>query len=637
MGFLKIKHLELTDFMNIHSASLSFSSLNYIFGEPASGKSALFEAMALAFGLDKRAGSFGEYVKQGADKAEVRLDSALYDDENASINLTLNKRDSGSSCDRALTWKGATYKNSKATELLDSMKVPYYAKIAFQMQQAEDIVDQTPASRLEYIKQLFDFDYTTQKQEVQNLKAALTESQRNFVAKKQADELLITNVSAQLAAIPASDDLPFSDEEADRFRAQIDANSKAIVDGTKVKALRENVKRKLETVEALSRVSSVGRAVSVLGAEEEAVWAPRLKEAKGAAEEASRKVLTLKGRRSALVRPKGGETCPVCGQQIPLDTDAVARWEKSVKEAEEEISAAEEEKKKAEEILSAIERDPARAELSRAFAHAKELLSLEQGALRRLPALSSNETKESLTAQLVTLGGVETPDAEALLRENAALQAKIDEQRKAKETLAKRKALEEQIATLHEDVKRLETELSKDVGMGAVYDEAYDILNKLLPQYRTKVFCDASKKDLNDFVHLIFKNYEVEVDVSKRGGCNLLYTKDRSVLNEKRNAWLDVKMSSGFERAVLTTAFKSMLARFHGLDLFIGDEIDKASSDTDSCKLYSALLESKQFNQVFIISHKKALGQFLRDEYGGEGIATFVEAKGDGTFGYSDA
>jgi hypothetical protein len=88
-------------------------------------------------------------------------------------------------------------------------------------------------------------------------------------------------------------------------------------------------------------------------------------------------------------------------------------------------------------------------------------------------------------------------------------------------------------------------------------------------------------------------------------------------------------MSSGFERAVLTTAFKTILAKYYNIDLFIGDEIDKASNDDDSIKLFSVLLGLNQFSQVFLISHKKALGNYLEENFSDD--ITLYEAK-DGKF-----
>ena len=62
---LRILNLKLENFMNIEKADLNFdSSLIMIYGEPASGKSSIFEAIAVCLSSMKRSGTYGEYVKQ---------------------------------------------------------------------------------------------------------------------------------------------------------------------------------------------------------------------------------------------------------------------------------------------------------------------------------------------------------------------------------------------------------------------------------------------------------------------------------------------------------------------------------------------------------------------------------------------
>ena len=60
------------------------------------------------------------------------------------------------------------------------------------------------------------------------------------------------------------------------------------------------------------------------------------------------------------------------------------------------------------------------------------------------------------------------------------------------------------IKAIDEALGKNEAELTEVNIMASVYDEAWEVLNKLLPQYRTKVFCDTIKNDLNAFVHMIF-------------------------------------------------------------------------------------------------------------------------------------
>ena len=130
---IRIDSLKIENFMNITEAYFEFSSINYFYGEPASGKSAVFEAISICFSSEKRSATYGEYVKQGCDFAKIDLKFKIYDDD-AEIVLVIN-RVAGTPYECTLTYKGETYKNTKATEKLNqTFNLEYLSKIMFQMQ-----------------------------------------------------------------------------------------------------------------------------------------------------------------------------------------------------------------------------------------------------------------------------------------------------------------------------------------------------------------------------------------------------------------------------------------------------------------------------------------------------------------------
>jgi chromosome segregation ATPase len=119
---------------------------------------------------------------------------------------------------------------------------------------------------------------------------------------------------------------------------------------------------------------------------------------------------------------------------------------------------------------------------------------------------------------------------------------------------------------------------------------------------------------MNNFIQNIFPTYSVQLQNSRRG-CEFFYTKDNSIVEgqKRNNAYINSKMSSGFEKALLTMAFKVSLCQLYGLNTFVGDEIDGAADDESSEKLFEQLVESSIFDQIFLISHKKNACQTIME------------------------
>lgn len=147
-----------------------------------------------------------------------------------------------------------------------------------------------------------------------------------------------------------------------------------------------------------------------------------------------------------------------------------------------------------------------------------------------------------------------------------------------------------------------------------IYDEVYVILDKTLPNYMIVKTCASLQSEMNGIIQTIFPLYEVKLINSKKG-TEFFYTKDNTIIETKKrnNAWINSKMSSGFEKALLTLAFKISLAQLYGLNIIIGDEIDGAADDESSEKFFELLLANSSFDQVFLISHKKSVCQLIMD------------------------
>ena len=137
---MKIKELHLVNFMNISEANFVFDdNMNFIYGQPASGKSALFDAMRITLSTYKRSSTYGEYVKQGEDNALITLKADIYG-KLVTFTTTIN-RVKGNACKRHLEYDGESFEDSQVEEWLKSRNIDYHAKLAFAMQNEVNIVE----------------------------------------------------------------------------------------------------------------------------------------------------------------------------------------------------------------------------------------------------------------------------------------------------------------------------------------------------------------------------------------------------------------------------------------------------------------------------------------------------------------
>jgi len=173
----------------------------------------------------------------------------------------------------------------------------------------------------------------------------------------------------------------------------------------------------------------------------------------------------------------------------------------------------------------------------------------------------------------------------------------------------------ENIKLFGREIEKFNSESKNIISEQNVYEDALNILEKTLPNYMVVKTCSSLQTEMNTFIQSIFPNYEVQLINSKKG-CEFFYTKDNTIVEntkKRNNAWINSKMSSGFEKALLTTSFKVSLAQLYGINIFIGDELDGAADDESSEKFFEELITNNNFDQLFLISHKKFICQLISD------------------------
>ena len=155
-----------------------------------------------------------------------------------------------------------------------------------------------------------------------------------------------------------------------------------------------------------------------------------------------------------------------------------------------------------------------------------------------------------------------------------------------------------------------------------VYKEAFTLLSKNLPDYLTVKTCDLLQEEMNNFIHVVFPEMEIRLFQNKKG-IEFFYTKEQNYNKEDMS---NAKMASGFEKDLLTLAFKVALCKLYCLPFAFFDEPDGHSSDGNAERLFKSLFTNGIFEQVFFISHKSGVRDIVKSN--AEGVRTYYVEHG---------
>jgi DNA repair exonuclease SbcCD ATPase subunit len=667
---MTINKISLTNFCNISNAELDFSkNINFIFGQPASGKSAIFEAMLVSLSPHKRSSTYGEYVKQGEDKATIHLEVELFG--NLAIFDTTINRVNGNACVRKLSYCGEEFEDDRVLDWLKRRSIDYNAKIMFAMQNEKNIVDQTPTDRLEYIQKLFNFNFNEKKKKLdadrKELEKSISEINATIAGNKTTIEHLSIEQKTENRKITEEQRVEYEKKIADQMDL-IKANQ-AIFD--KANAIKDEIS--LYNEDILKYSNAIMQEESIISAEAEkekeiktltneiSDFEKLIKETTIELEDLKKDVdkwsiqkteiteninehithrieieTNIKNVKSKIDLVSQGK-CPTCGQPTSeLDNTLDEQLEKLSNELDREESEIEklllQQKEidqsftlaqtkfntkninlagdnsslssKRNRLKSLQDREPVKhiCDLDEVKSKKEEIVALQNAKKEELSQLKIIKSASDLLDEIEPFKKAINEDT--IIIEKNALITKANAENKAccAELTVTNNKLLDSVLLLNNKVTTIK--------------EAYEIVNKTLPQYISKTICERLENRINNFIHRIFPKFEVKLKTGEKG-CDLLYTKDKTVIDEKRNKYLSAKMSSGLERSLLTLAFKVALAESYNLDVFVGDEIDQSSNDKDAKILMDMLINSKNFKQLFIISHKNAVLDHLTENYNG--------------------
>lgn len=166
----------------------------------------------------------------------------------------------------------------------------------------------------------------------------------------------------------------------------------------------------------------------------------------------------------------------------------------------------------------------------------------------------------------------------------------------------------------------------------ATYEDAITLLDKTFPAWLILKTCQMLEHEMNSFIQVIFPEMAVKLFQNKRG-VEFFYTTNVNDgrIQTKENL-LNAKMASGFEKAILSIAFKVALCRAYNLRFAFMDEIDQAGTEENSESLFKAILSNDLFDQLFVISHKPTVRDVIHSF--APSLKTFYVKKGAFTVEY---
>lgn len=668
---ITLQRLTLENFMNIESADLDFSSsyLNIFTGPNGAGKSSIIEAIAICLTERKRGDSFKDFIKHGNSVATIHLE-ATYQDNPVVFDVELINKTGWAPFKRLIKYKGITYKNSECSPLLDSFGVDYLQHIMFSLQGENNVVDLKPAERTKVLKRIFDFELKPQldilesriSQDEQALLVAQTQydtlSVREFSSQAEKEELSAAQVKRYEMGLEEVE-RKLKDVEQHAFRAttiqrDIEAST------AKIKALEEQITTAQQTIAKLTKdIDALRSDISTYTANLE-----DLEQDEEVQSQIDKKSTTISSLTSLLeqnerliaekqealdsVYPQLVEltthieahkkgTCPSCGQKT--QPESVPEMEKAKEQLADERAILQTEQAELQKVREESRRTIARLEneisnhrhtlvnnnrtreqyeqfIARMendiVAHEQRIADLKNNIVSLNASLAS--AQHELAALIESQQDIEV-DINQLYTDRTRLKKLLDDNNIAKALNA---SIRQQNAQLEKEREQVEQQLQDlIVQQNALsanlthYRDAKRILSVDLPNYIIVKACSKLEKHINSFIANVKPGMVVRLLQSRRG-VDFFYSpkgEDTDV-----DEWMSTKMASGFERELLSAAWRVALAKAYSLDILMLDEIDSAASVEASEKMFREIAALEGFEQLFIISHKPELVEIVQTE-----------------------
>ena len=127
------------------------------------------------------------------------------------------------------------------------------------------------------------------------------------------------------------------------------------------------------------------------------------------------------------------------------------------------------------------------------------------------------------------------------------------------------------------------------------------------PSFINMKACKILESYMNNFLTQTKDNLQIALQNDKKG-INFYYRAN------SEPEWRSLKMTSGYESALTTLAFKTSVAYAFGSDMIFLDEPEANADIKAAEKLFEVISAIGNFNQMFIITHKAEILPILFDK-----------------------
>ena len=681
---IKPKYIHIQNFNNITDAELDLSSAVSLFvGDNGSGKTSVVDAIGLCLFEYKRSDTYADYIKSGKDNACIYFECEI-SNEPITFNITINKTGS-TALEREVNFQGKVYHNSEVSTLLESLNLKYFSDIFCSMQNGKDITRLSPTERVAYIQKLLAFSFGSQIKTTDDTIKQLTETITELSTTNAALNQTIQNLEKQIKPLNNLDNLYSNIDEiktkASQLQSYIVSKTAALRSNAAVAIVKDKINAEIVALTNELTSKNTKAAEIKLANESRTKTVNKISEVKAIISEYKVKINNIETKLNSLdtqyaaqetiVQNKSAEyyaaeaqlnvcknnfdkvnhdKCPYCGQDISADNKA--HYKQELDNAEKAALKLQKDLSIEKDKLNTLSNEKAtllREKMSLAAlldaqdnqlrSYETELVCIDNELTQLKPLLENINSIEQLIKEkqdllklenekLLEIDNEEWNNSQKQLSEYNQIitnyQRIVDENthiQAANEALQKN--IDLQHKTLDENIEKY-TLLSDDL---AVYKEAKQIFEKKLPQFIIIKTCKKIQNKLNELVQTIFPNLYIRLFYSKKG-IEFFYSTS-GVIDEEadKDSMLPIKQASGFEKAILSICFKSVLCEAYDIPFVILDEVDAAASEENSRRFFDIVINGGLFQQSIIISHKIDIQDTIKGM--SDSISSYMVAEGN--------
>lgn len=681
---IKPKYIHIQNFNNITDAELDLSSAVSLFvGDNGSGKTSVVDAIGLCLFEYKRSDTYADYIKSGKDNACIYFECEI-SNEPITFNITINKTGS-TALEREVNFQGKVYHNSEVSTLLESLNLKYFSDIFCSMQNGKDITRLSPTERVAYIQKLLAFSFGPQLKITDDTIKQLTEAITELSTTNAALSQTIQNLEKQIKPLNNLDNLYSNIDEiktkASQLQSYIVSKTAALRSNAAVAIVKDKINAEIVALTNELTSKNTKAAEIKLANESRTKTINKISEVKTIISGYEVKINNIEAKLNSLdtqyavqettVQNKSAEyyaaeaqlnvcknnfdkvnhdKCPYCGQDISADNKA--HYKQELDNAEETILKLQKDLSIEKDKLNTLSNEKTgllREKMSLAAlldaqnnqlkSYETELVCIDNELTQLKPLLENINSIEQLIKEkqdllklenekLLEIDNEEWNNSQKQLSEYNQIitnyQRIVDENihiQAANEALQKN--IDLQRKTLDENIEKY-TLLSDDL---AVYKEAKQIFEKKLPQFIIIKTCKKIQNKLNELVQTIFPNLYIRLFYSKKG-IEFFYSTSGAIDEEAdKDSMLPIKQASGFEKAILSICFKSVLCEAYDIPFVILDEVDAAASEENSRRFFDIVINGGLFQQSIIISHKIDIQDTIKGM--SDSISSYMVAEGN--------